>query len=64
MKKKRKEEIEVIIPTMRGKSNDCFGYCIECPQVNIQFQSKEKQDIFYYTCNLPEAHTIKLKGKR
>ena len=54
----RKKQIDVILKVPRGTVNDCFGYCISCPQTKMTMRQTQDADVFYHACNLPPCHTV------
>lgn len=55
--------VDVIVRTHRGISNECFGFCVGCPQSEITMRTTEDADVVYFRCELPSLHTIRFKRK-
>lgn len=56
--KKQRKQVDIIVP--RRTNNDCFGYCIPCPQGKMTLRQTEDADVYYYTCELPQCHNVTL----
>ena len=54
---------EVVIREF-GARNDCVGFCTKCPQSKAIPIGEGDKMVWYYRCDLPPAHTIRLRGKK
>ena len=62
---------EIILPTNRGKENDCFGYCVTCSQAKIEARqngdgtkNSPLYNLFLYMCGLPEEMYVTFRYPR
>jgi len=58
--KKHQQVKEIILQTQRGKENDCFGYCVDCPQGKTDFTDniERKPNVTWIYCGLPSCHSV------
>ena len=68
------KEVEIIIKNPRARQNMCTGFCIDCPQAKVHYETrgseseKNRIDYFFYSCDFPPNHSymekpLIIKGK-
>jgi len=65
---------EIILRSQRGMMNDCYLYCVDCPQAEEQIQMLGEEDnkknkkvpitkIIFYRCAMPPGNSVTYNNK-